>query len=134
MQREDTYNVRVSVDDVDLGTFDKMTGGDTDSEDTTYRPGGLGAKVTLGGTQNIADVTVSRLYTDVIHGQFHWLQTRAGKGEMVVTRQPLDADGNANGRVIVFSGKLKTVKPPDVDSEGNDAALLELDMTVRSIS
>lgn len=134
MQRQDTYSVRASIDGVDLGVFDKMSGGEGDSEETTYRPGGLGDQVTLGGAQSIGNITISKLYTDVVHGQFHFLMARRGKGEMVVIRQPLDSDGNASGRVVAYSGKLKAVTPAEIDSEGNDAALLELEMTVRSIS
>jgi hypothetical protein len=134
MIREDTYNVRASVDGVDLGTFDKMSGGELDSEETTFRPGALQQPITLGGAQTFENVTVSKLYTDVVHNQFHWLASRRGKAEMIITRQPLDAEGNASGRVIVYSGKLKAVNLPEIDSEGNDAALLELEMTCRSIS
>lgn len=134
MLREDTYNARVSVDGVDLGTWDKMSAVEVDSEELTFTPGGLAEPITLGGRRNYGTVTVEKLYTADIHGNYHWLVQRAGKAEMVITRQPLDADGNANGRVVAISGKLKAVNSPEIDSEGDDAALIELEMTVRGIS
>lgn len=129
MKREDTYSVRVSVDGRDLGVFDKLSGGEVDSEELTYRPGGLAHQISLGGAQTTGNVTVSRLYDEAAHEAYHWLASRAGKGVAVVTKQPLDADGNAWGRPIVYSGTLKRVSAPDVDSEGNGAALLELEIT-----
>lgn len=128
--RVDQYDVTVAIDGKALGTFDKLAGGEVDSEETSYKPGGMGARVSLGGSVNIGNVTVSVLYDlAAIHSQVHWLASRAGKADMVVTKQPLDADGNAYGRAIVYTGRLKQVKPPDHDSEASDAALLELEMT-----
>ena len=131
MSRVDQYDVRVSVDGKNLGTFDKLTGGEVDSEETTYKPGAMGARIALGGSQTPGNVTVSVLY-DLSRFQsiIHWLISRAGKGAMVVNKQPLDVDGNAYGRPLVYSGKLKQVHPPEPDSEANDAALLELEMTL----
>jgi hypothetical protein len=128
--RQDQYNVTVVIDGEDLGTFDKFTGGEIDSEETTYKPGGMGARVSLGGSVNVGNVTISRLY-DIEREQpiIHRLLARVGKGQMTVNKQPLDVDGNVYGRPLVYTGKLKQVNPPEVDSESSDAALLELEMT-----
>jgi hypothetical protein len=131
VSRVDQYDVRVSVDGVNLGTFDKFTGGEIDSEETTYKPGAMGPRIALGGSQTPGNVTVSVLY-DLSRFQsiIHWLIGRAGKGAMVINKQPLDVDGNAFGRALVYPGTLKQVHPPEPDSEANDAAQLELEMTV----
>lgn len=128
--RQDQYDIKVSIDGVDLGTFDKLSGGEVDSEETTYKPGAMGARVSLGGSVNVGAVTVSRLY-DLTrdHGIVHWLIARAGRASAVVSKQPLDVDGNVFGRPIVYSGKLKQVNPPEVDSESSDSALIELEIT-----
>lgn len=131
MNRQDTYAVKVSVDGRDLGTWDKMSGGEVDSEETTYRPGGLQDQITLGGARSVGNVTVSKLYDQGIHSLFHWLVQRTGKANMVVIKQPLDAEGVVFGRPLVYSGKLKRVEAPEVDSGGNDAALIEIEMTCR---
>jgi hypothetical protein len=128
--RQDQYDLKVSVDGQDLGTWDKFTGGEVDSDETTYKPGGMAPRISLGGSVNVGAVTVSRLF-DLTRDEplVHWLISRAGKGQAVVSKQPLDVDGNVNGRPLVYSGKLKQVNPPEVDSESSDAALIELELT-----
>jgi hypothetical protein len=129
--RQDQYDVRVVVDGTDLGTFDKLTGGEIDSEETTYKPGGMGARVSLGGSVNPGNVTVSVLYDLTrIHTIIHWLIGRVGKAKATISKQPLDVDGNAFGTAITYPARLKQVNPPEVDSESSDAALLELEFTV----
>ncbi len=128
--RADQYDVRVSIDGVDLGTFDKFTGGEVDSEETTYKPGAMGPRVALGGSVNVGNVTVSRLFDLDRDGQLvHWLISRAGKGDGVISKQTLDVDGNAYGRGLTYRGRLKQVNPPEHDSESSDAALIELEFT-----
>lgn len=130
MSRVDQYAITVAVDDRDLGIFDKLSGGEIDSEETTYKPGAMGSRISLGGSQNVGNVTITRNYDlNRDHLIVHWLASRAGKGWIVVKKQPLDVDGNAFGRPLTYSGRLKQVNPPEVDSEGTDAALIELEMT-----
>lgn len=128
--RKDQFDVKVSVDGTDLGTFDKLTGGEIDSEETTYKPGAMGARISLGGSVNVNALTVSRLFDIDRDGAIvHWLIGRVGKGEVVCSKQMLDVDGNASGRGVTYRGKLKQVIHPEVDSESSDAALLELEVT-----
>jgi len=128
--RQDQFAVTVVVDGTDLGTFDTFSGGEIDSEEVTYKPGGMAPRVSLGGSVTPGNVTVSVLF-DLARFQeiIHWLISRAGKGEIVVNKQPLDVDGNAFGRPLVYRGKLKQVNPPEHDSESSDAAKIELEMT-----
>lgn len=137
MSRQDQYNVTVVVtfngETRSLGTFDKMSGGLVDSEELKYRPGAMGAQVSLGGYKSVENITVSRLF-DLSRDlpQVPWLIAAAGKGDVTVTKQSLDVDGNAFGSPLVYSGRLKKVNPPDVDSESNDAALIELEISTAS--
>ena len=64
-----------------------------------------------------------------VHTIVHWLIQRTGKARMVMTKTVLDLDGNVFGRPLVYSGTLKQVTPPEVDSESSDAALIALEMT-----
>jgi hypothetical protein len=137
--REDTWSVNVQIEDVkqgdgsmiDLGTWDKKTGGDLDSTDTVYRPGGMAPPVSLGGPKTSTNITVSRLYRlNRDHQHMARLYRAVGVGRMTVSQQPLDIEGNVFGQPIVWSGRLKTVKTPAVDSEAGGAALIELEMTV----
>lgn len=130
MSRLDQYDVGVIVDGENLGTFDKFAGGEIDSEETTYKLGGMGARVSLGGSVNVGNVTVSTLYDLTrIHSIVHKLIAKVGKADVVINKQPLDVDGNAFGRPLTYRGKLKQVHPPEPDSESSDAALLELEVT-----
>lgn len=128
--RQDQNAVTFSVDGVDLGVWDKLSGGEVDSEETRYKPGGMGAPITLGGSVEVGELTVSRLYVLARdHDRIHWLISRVGKGVATVARQPLDADGNAYGAPLVYAGTLKTVNPGEIDSESSDALLVECAVT-----
>lgn len=129
MIREDTFSVRVSVDGVDLGTWDKSSGGAVDSSETKYKPGGMAQEVSLGGSRTTENVTVTRLNDPILHAFVPWLLGRAGRGSAVVVRQPLDENGAAFGRPITWRGKLKSVTLPDTDSEGDGAALVALEVS-----
>jgi hypothetical protein len=128
--RKDMYDTRVSVDGENLGTFDVLTGGETDTDELVYKPGGMAPAVSLGGSTSVGAVVVSRLYQlDRDHLKIHWLLSRVGIGDVVINKQPLDVDGNAFGKPLVYRGKLKRVTPPEVDSTSTDAATLELEVT-----
>jgi len=134
MVREDTYSVNVQVSRPDgtwlnLGTAEKKSGGATDSEDVKVKLGGLQGELALGSSRTVENVTVSYLYVQRIHDQAHFLHSRVGKADVIVTVQPLDGDGNVNGRSIIYPGKLKSFTLPDVDAESSDAAYAELEIT-----
>jgi hypothetical protein len=137
--RQDQYSVSVSLVTKDrttkedrttgLGVWDKLEGGEIDSEETKYRPGAMAVQVSLGGSQNVGNVTVSRLYDlNRDHIQVDALIQAVGKGTVTVTKQALDVNGDPYGARIVYVGMLKAVTLPDVDSESSDAALIELEV------
>ena len=138
MSRQDQYNVTCSVSyriggqlqTKDLGTMDGMSGGEVDSEETKFWPGGLGQAISLGGRKSVGNVTLQRLYDGARdHAIMGWLFGGVGKADVVATKTFLDVDGNAFGRPIIYRGKLKTVTPPDHDSESSDAALWEMEIS-----
>ena len=139
--RADTFSVTVSVEDVihpnrimlNLGVWDKRGGGQLDSEEMRYNPGGMAPAVSLGGRKTVENVTVSRLYrivrdhTELTQRLFNGV----GRARMEVRQLPLDITGSGEGvRPIVWKGTLKRVTPPEHDSESSDAAMIELEMTV----
>ena len=132
--REDQYAVTVTVNGVSLGTFDKLSGGEIDSEETKYRPGGMGSEVALGGPRTTSNVTVSRIYSlDADHSvNLPTLKASVGKAQVTVSKQPLDVDGNAYGSPVVYQGVLKNVKLPDHDSVSNDPGMLELEVSTNA--
>ena len=128
--RKDQYDVRVVVDGRNLGTFDVLTGGETDTDELVYKPGGMGPQLSLGGIVTVGQTVVNRIYElDRDHATVHWLLSRVGKGQMTISKQPLDVDGNVYGKPLVYKGTLKRCTPPEVDSNSTDAAIIELEMT-----
>lgn len=128
--REDQYVIHLSVNGRDCGTWDRLSGGETDSDDTKYRPGGTPDQLSLGGPKTVANITVMRLFQ---RGRdtalLPYLLAQAGRGQCVVSKQPVDDDYNAFGPPLVYTGKLKQVSPPDSNSESNDAALISLEIS-----
>jgi hypothetical protein len=128
--RTDQFALTVFVDGRALGVFDKLTGGEADSEETKYRPGAMAAQLSLGGSTSVSNITVSRAFDPERDGPLlPFLLASRGLKQAVASLQPLDQDRKPYGRPIVRQGKLKTVKSPEHDSEGNAAAMLELEIS-----
>lgn len=133
--RVDTYAINVQITDPvtgrmqNLGTWDKMTGGGLSASSTSYRPGGMGPSISLGGPKTTANIVVSRLYRlQRDHDNVQTWLNGVGKSDMIVTKQPLDLQGNAYGKPIVYHGTVERVTPPEVDSEASTAGLIEIEM------
>lgn len=136
--RADTYTVTVTIFSPNnptvimmKGVWDKLQGGQMDSDETVYHPGGMADPVSLGGRKTTENITVSRLYRlgrdhDTVQSLFNGV----GKSKVTVAKQPMDIDGNVYGSPIVYNGTLKRVAPPDHDSESSDAGLIEIEVTV----
>jgi hypothetical protein len=133
--RKDQHRVTVVVDGQKLGVFDVLTGGETDSDELKYRPGGMAPVISLGGVVTVGQLIVSRLYKlDRDHSRIHWLLGRVGVGQVTVTKTVLDPDKNAFGKPLVTKGVLKRVTPPEVDSNATgDAAVIELEITPEGV-
>jgi len=128
--RADQWEATVVVEGQNIGVWDKLTGGEVDSDDSRYRPGGMAPPVSLGGAVTVGNVTLQRLYRlDRDHGQIKWLIGLAGRGNVVINRKALDVDGNAFGKPLTYTGTLKSVTPPEIDSESSDAALISIEVT-----
>lgn len=135
MSRVDQYDIHVSVDGTPIvDSFDKLTGGEKDSEETKYNPGGMAAPVSLGGKVMVGNVTVSRLYRlNRDHGLMPFLDSKVGKGGVTIVKQPLDINGAPFGKPIVYSGTLKTLTFPEPDSESSDAALFTMEISSATV-
>jgi hypothetical protein len=128
--RVDTWLTHLQVDATFLGNWDQFSGGETDSEESLYRPGGYDESISLGGRQTIGNATLARYWDDWITSIYPWLRSRAGKARIYIARYPLTADFVQLGAPHGYQGTLKRVSPPDYDSMGNDAALIEVECTL----
>jgi hypothetical protein len=133
--REDTWLCSVTVADRQLGTFDGFDGGEVDSEEALYSPGGMAAELSLGGRRTIGNVTVNR-YCDrqLDWPLIKWLVAQVGAARCTIGLTPLDPSGARGGDPLVYSGTLKTVTPPTHDSTGSDAAQIELEVTCDGVA
>lgn len=138
--RSDTARVTVSIEHpvsgnmINYGVFDKFDGGGWDSEELTYRAGGMAPTESLGGAETFENVTVQRLYRlERDHSVIGQMRASRGRCAMIVSRQPLDIKGSPYGDPTVYRGTLKRVTPPPHDSMTNEGAMLELEMTVASV-
>lgn len=129
--RKDQSAITVTIDGVDTGYWEKRSGGAVDSDDTKIYPGARKAPVSLGGKQLPENVTLTRTFdlSRDLPEIKKWMN-RAGKAEVVIKDQPLDADDNVFGAPMVQSGKLKMVTPPERDSEASDAAQVVLEVSI----
>jgi hypothetical protein len=128
-QSQNQFKVTADVDGTQLGIFDTFAGGEVDSDEVRYRPGGMGAPISIGGAVTVNNVTIGRMYDLQVDGSLIiWLIGRVGKGTITVKKLPLDADGNAYGRALTYKGVLKQVTPPAHDSNSSDPAVIELEM------
>jgi len=129
--RQNTWVIRFKVADKDMGIWDKKSGGEVDSEELKYNPGGMNPPISLGGSINVGNITISRIYDRVDDGdKIKTLINGAGKSTAEVSQRAMDLDGHEVGDAIVYLGILKRVTIPDTDSEANDAAMVECEITV----
>jgi hypothetical protein len=134
MSRVDQYNITVSIGSDPLGTFDKMTGGEIDSEETKYKPGGMSEQISLGGSRTVNNITVSRLFRlDRDLALVSRLKSAVGKESVKVSKQSLDRDGAPFGTPLVYQGILKQITWPEPDSESSAAAILALEISTASV-
>jgi hypothetical protein len=142
--RQDTWRLNVHIENLntrdmeDFGIWDKKTGGEVDSEDNIYHPGGMEDAISLGGLRSTGNVTLQRLYKlNRDHGTgssgrgVQALFNRAGKAKIKIAQHPMDINGHIFGNPIVYMGKLKRVAVPDVDSEASGAALIEIEASIQ---
>lgn len=139
--RQDTWEIIVQMGTVsgsggmhNLGIWDKKTGGDLDSDEVKYYPGNMGVVQSLGGRLVPNNLTIQRIFDRVDDsGEINRLLNGVGQARMTVTQRPLNIDGSKVGaKRVIWTGVLKRVLIPDVDSEATSAALIEIEVSVDS--
>jgi hypothetical protein len=128
--RQDTRSVTVTIfrpgTDIPIikGIWDKKSGGQMDSEETVYHPGGMADPVSLGGRQERREphAVAALPHRQRLAGD-PAAHERGGQGEDVtVTDQPLDFDGNVQGiNALTYAARSSGFTPPDADSEERPA-------------
>jgi len=137
--RADTWTIIVQLGTgsgnmTNLGVWDKKTGGDLDSDEVKYYPGGMVGVEALGGRLNPTNLTLQRIYDRVDDAQYvNRLFNGVGNESVTVTQHPMNLDGSLYGpKRVIWTVVLKRVRFPDVDSETTGAALIEIEVTVNA--
>lgn len=138
-QREDLYNVHAIITAEDGTKFkftaDSMTGGSVKPKETKYRAAnGTERQQSLGGSQEVTNVSLKVLLTFAIYQQLPWILQQSGKAKLDINKQPLDIDGNPFGKALAYSGTLDEVMPPDSNSESDAAGVLTIAQSSVSVS
>jgi hypothetical protein len=137
--RQDTFLVTLSVENphklgnfINYGTFDTKTGGEVDSEERLYYPGGMQPPYSLGGRVTPGQVTLTRNYRlGRDHDNIQQLIDAVGRSRVKVSQQPMDRYKNSYGRPIVWTGTLKTLTLPEHNSEStSDPGMIEVVCTI----
>lgn len=125
------FRVRAAINGVDIGVFDRRSGGTTTAENSKHTPGSApSARVALGGPRVTDDVTVGRDFVaSRDHDLIRTFRPLCGLAEMSVSQVPLDKDGREFGRPDVWTGVLQTIGPPDYDSGSADLSNFDVVMT-----
>lgn len=118
-----------------LGTFQTRTGGETTSETSKYRPGGMQKQKVRKGQSDTGDVTITREHEQERDIDLErQLRVVSGYAEMVVSDQPLGSDGTPFGKPTTYTGTLMSVNGGDSDAESSDGRVLELVMMVTEVA
>ena len=139
--REDTHLITASINrgpavgEKKTGTWDKKEGGEIDSEENKYPPGGMADEISLGGRKTIGNLTISRYYDWLRDDELiPWLKNGVGSARGSIGIQMKDVDGNSQGQLMTYGGTLKTLTPPELDSTSNDAAMWSMEFTCDTVS
>lgn len=133
--REDTWTVTLLLDGKDEGIWDKKEGGEADSEELKYPPGGMADEISMGGHKTYGNVTISR-YCDWARDwpKVPFWMNAAGSIRGTIGQQPMDVNGNPQGKPLTYSGTMKTCTPPEPDSTGTDEGRIEMEFTIDTVS
>lgn len=135
--RADTWRIVLRVEHptnpgsmINYGVWDNKTGGQVDSEERLYHPGGMEPPISLGGHVTVENITLRRLYRlGRDHEAIGQLIDSVGKCRAEISQQPMTLRGVTSGRPIVYTGTFKRVQIPEHDSESNDPAMVEIEVT-----
>jgi hypothetical protein len=114
-------DITVQLDGTPLfGPWATYSGGDLTSTDAKTRPGGMGDEVSNGGLATRNDATLTIQWSDTVLAQYKHIQTRVGKGDVLISANWLDGEGYSfPDSSYGNSGKLKGCSHPNYDHQGN---------------
>lgn len=123
-----SYRGTVTIAGVFIGEIIRKTGGALDSNETKLATAAMQGERALGGRQIASNVVVEIPFDPAQHN-VHWIASQRGRAPMTVNIQKLDDNGAAFGDPFIYTGKLKSCNPVDVDLNGNNPDILTLEQS-----
>lgn len=131
MGRQNQFSATLVVGNRDLGLWAALEGGEMDADDNLHYPGAMTPPVSLGSVSNVGNVTLRKLEADLTDDDLAFLIDVQGTPTLgVATKQRLNAANQSTRRPLAYRGTVKTVTPATYDSTSNDAAQIEVVLTV----
>ena len=126
--RSDMFQLQVSVAGVNIDTisWDSVEGGELQSDDTSFNPGGMQPQIALGGKRSRSAMTVKRIWSDALLGSYVALDNVAGNAPVTISVQTLSASKQPVGSPLVYTGILQTCTRPGFDSSSSSVVYLQL--------
>ncbi len=128
--RVDQFSVDVTVDGTLLKpAWDTLSGGALDTNEQKIRTGGSEMEMSLGGTRQAGNVTVTRYFDrDRDASLISWLKARVNTpaGAVVWSK---DNNGARYREVERHTGILKMINGPDPDANSNNAAMVSVEIS-----
>lgn len=127
--RSDQAVIHVTVAGVNLDSesWDVMEAGDIKADSLAVFPGGMAPQVELGGLPKRGELTVSRLWSDILIAQFKALDAVAGFAAVTASYAVLKPNRETTSNPpITYRGVLLSVERPNYKSSTAEEALLKL--------
>lgn len=126
--RSDMGRIQVQVAGVPLDTvsWDMADGGNIVAETSNYAPGGMEPAIELGGHAKRSDMTVERIWSDVLLGVFKALDNVCGEATASIGYTALNRGVALPNSTITYTGVLKAVDRPGYNSASSAEAKLVL--------
>lgn len=125
---ENQAAIHLTVDGIDYGYFESLSGRDVKGKPLKHRPANMGPEQSIGGgTKSVDDATIARISYLEDPPVIKALMGLINRGKCVLTEQNLDSNGNRFGDSTTYTGILSEVHPPKRDSAGvGTVAMLSL--------
>lgn len=128
--RDDQADIRLTVDGVAYGdgnSWVTYSGAALVAAGSKTRPGAMGKQKALGGPATRGDATIEIQNSPTMVGQHAKLESRAGKGNAVITITYLDDEGNTiPGAQFRVTGKLKSAELPGQNFDSPNVGLYKV--------
>lgn len=122
------HHTTLTIDGVDYGAWDHKSGGELDRDEQKYTPADT-VQRTYVGDPTTGNITLERLYNPAVDGPLVAKKASLSGAPAQVVTLDRDKDGNFQGNDTPYVGFVKTITPPEVDSNSSDVAMISIEIS-----